>query len=451
MTLYISDLDGTLLSPQAALSAFATENLLRLMRNGLRFTIATARTWESSRVILRDILPLPVPVVLQNGALIYDTQTQRYVKKEIIPESRVLALLRVVKAHNQAGFLYSIKGDRISPFHEDLSGRPILREFRESRVRIYGKRFTQAPDLSAHAGEDIVYFTIQGTYDGLAPLRDAVEALPGIACVLYPDSYLAGYWFFECFSASATKYNAARFLREAYHFDKIIGFGDNLNDLPLFRACGESYAVSNAREELKAAATGVIGSNTEDGVVQFMLDQAAGAATCRPPHLNLTIRPATIADAPALAEIHSRGWETAYADIVPAQAIAERRPRRPAQWQAWLSRPHEISAAVLDGQVVGFLSLRRPEPNENLPDHYYEVGGIYLHPEVYRQGIGRKLMAFAEEQARAKGKSAMMLWVFEDNAPSRRFYEACGYRPDSATEEREYGRTLRSLRYVKEI
>jgi len=270
-TLYISDLDGTLLTPQAKLSGFAIEHLSRLMRGGLHFTAATARTWESSRMILRDILPLPVPIVLQNGALIYDTRTQSYVKKEIIPEERVLELLRMMKAHRQTGFLYSMKGDSIRPYHEDLSGRPVLQEFRAVRTRFYGKQFTQAPDLALHAGEDIVYLTMQDGYGALAPLHAAVQALPGLDCVLYEDSYLPGNWFLECFAQSATKYNAVRFLRERYGYDKIVGFGDNLNDIPLFRACDETWAVANAKEELKAMATGVIGPNAEDGVVQFLI------------------------------------------------------------------------------------------------------------------------------------------------------------------------------------
>jgi len=168
--------------------------------------------------------------------------------------------------------------------------------------------------------------------------------------------------------------------------------------------------------------------------------------------MELHIRPAVLDDAPACAEIHSRGWEAAYADFIPAEAIAERRARRPTQWPEWLaSGKSNHYVPVLDGQVVGFISLGQPNARENLPDCTCEVGGLYLHPSVYRQGIGRKLMAFAEERAREKGKTAMMLWVFEDNALSRRFYEACGYRPDSAMEEHEYGRMLRSLRYVKEI
>jgi hydroxymethylpyrimidine pyrophosphatase-like HAD family hydrolase len=59
-------------------------------------------------------------------------------------------------------------------------------------------------------------------------------------------------------------------LREYGRFDKVVGFGDNLNDIPLFRACEESYAMSNAVEELKEIATGIIASNNEDGVARFI-------------------------------------------------------------------------------------------------------------------------------------------------------------------------------------
>jgi len=168
----------------------------------------------------------------------------------------------------------------------------------------------------------------------------------------------------------------------------------------------------------------------------------------------ISIRKAALDDAPALAEIHSRGWESAYAGIIPAETIAFKRTQRPAQWQAWVVRgDHEIYAAVLDGRLVGFVTMKQPDDHENLPSYYHEVGAIYLDPPVYRRGIGRQLMAYAEARARELGKSALMLWVFEDNAPSRRFYEACGYARDVKGEmvENEYGHTLRSLRYVKEI
>ena len=63
-------------------------------------------------------------------------------------------------------------------------------------------------------------------------------------------------------------------LRRMTGKSRIVCFGDNLNDLPMFRAADECYAVANAREELKSTATGVIGSNGECGVPAFIRSRA---------------------------------------------------------------------------------------------------------------------------------------------------------------------------------
>jgi hypothetical protein len=49
-----------------------------------------------------------------------------------------------------------------------------------------------------------------------------------------------------------------------------VGFGDNLNDLPLFEACDIKVAVENAKPEVKAASDFICGSNEDDGVVKWM-------------------------------------------------------------------------------------------------------------------------------------------------------------------------------------
>ena len=50
--------------------------------------------------------------------------------------------------------------------------------------------------------------------------------------------------------------------------EEIVAFCDNHNDLEMIAAVGTSYAVANARKEVKAAATAVIESNNEDGVLK---------------------------------------------------------------------------------------------------------------------------------------------------------------------------------------
>lgn len=54
--------------------------------------------------------------------------------------------------------------------------------------------------------------------------------------------------------------------------EKLIVFGDGKNDIDMFQMADESYAVSNAHEDLKKYATEVILSNDEDGVAKWLED-----------------------------------------------------------------------------------------------------------------------------------------------------------------------------------
>ena len=59
-------------------------------------------------------------------------------------------------------------------------------------------------------------------------------------------------------------------LKELLGCDRVVCFGDALNDLPIFREADFCFAVENAAPELKAAADGIIGSSQEDGVARWL-------------------------------------------------------------------------------------------------------------------------------------------------------------------------------------
>ena len=61
--------------------------------------------------------------------------------------------------------------------------------------------------------------------------------------------------------------------------EECMAFGDYMNDLELLQAAGESYAMANGHEALKAAAKHICPSNDEDGVCRairavFGIDKA---------------------------------------------------------------------------------------------------------------------------------------------------------------------------------
>lgn len=72
-TLYISDLDGTLLTPECKVSDETASALNTMIANGLFFTVATARSASSAAPLLEK-LNLRLPVILMNGVVIYDME-----------------------------------------------------------------------------------------------------------------------------------------------------------------------------------------------------------------------------------------------------------------------------------------------------------------------------------------------------------------------------------------
>ena len=96
-------------------------------------------------------------------------------------------------------------------------------------------------------------------------------------CTLQQELYRPEH-FLEIMPKKASKAEAIKKLKEIWHCDRIVSFGDAVNDIPMFEVSDECYAVANAVPELKAIATDVIGSNDEDGVAKWLLQ--SGHISC---------------------------------------------------------------------------------------------------------------------------------------------------------------------------
>ena len=68
----------------------------------------------------------------------------------------------------------------------------------------------------------------------------------------------------------ASKAIAVKQLKEYLQAEKVIVFGDGKNDIDMFEAADEAYAVENAVDELKNIAAAVIDSNNRDGVAKWL-------------------------------------------------------------------------------------------------------------------------------------------------------------------------------------
>lgn len=269
MDLYVSDLDGTLLDKNAQVSEYTSATLNELISNGMDFTVATARTNATVSKILSG-LTLRLPVILMNGVLIYDNIKGRYIFRAVIPNDSIVKITDAMHRHGLYSFMYSVSDNDMTAYYEKIA-TAAMNDFYQERKYKYYKSFEQVNALT-DVTDDVVYFSLLNTEQTLRPLYDELSEMAEIKCVFYKDVYSEGLWYLEIFSASASKKNAVDFLREKYGYDKVICFGDNLNDIPLFEASDKRYAVENAHPDLKTLADKVIGSNNDNGVAKFLKD-----------------------------------------------------------------------------------------------------------------------------------------------------------------------------------
>ena len=267
-TLYISDLDGTLLNKKAELSEYTLNSLNEMIAGGLNFSVATARTFASAKTILTG-LNLTIPIVLMNGVLIYDCGKQHYLQVHTLLPETVAAIIQTMRAFEITGFMYEIKDGEQRTYHESLEQKP-LREFVEERIARYNKSFRHTAGFDRISPEHITYFTLLDKRERLSPVYDTLIKLPGLSTVFYKDNYSSDLWYLEMFSPKASKQHAVSYLRDELRYDRIVGFGDNLNDLPMFAACDVRVAVENAEQEVKSAADHICGTNESDGVVKWL-------------------------------------------------------------------------------------------------------------------------------------------------------------------------------------
>lgn len=172
----------------------------------------------------------------------------------------------------------------------------------------------------------------------------------------------------------------------------------------------------------------------------------------------IDIRPARIEDAEALATIHVRSWQAAYAGLIPQQYLDNLTvdARRVDRWRqslaatAWPSSGTIV--AELDGRVVAFVGISSSRDDDLDSATVGEVLLIYALPEAWGRGIGRALMNSAIAALIDAGFSSAVLWVLDTNQRARRFYEAGPWRSDGATKREDRGQfVLQEIRYRCEL
>ncbi|MEH1858673.1 MAG: HAD family hydrolase [Nostoc sp.] len=271
-TVYVSDLDGTLLGDNAILSSFSKKILCELLHHGLQFTVASARSVVSMQVMLKG-LNIRLPIIEFNGAFISDLDSGRHEIINSICPSVVESIYKLILEFGCVPFVSSFNGTEDCAYYKDIINDGMHWHLND-RLTSKDRRWRAIEDLTYSFREQVVCLTVIGHAHQLLELQGAIidRHETSVETHLMENQYSPGWYWLTIHDYKATKDQAIRTLIETYGLqeNEIVVFGDQINDIKMFKIANHAIAVANADAELKRYATLEIGSNIEDSVVKYI-------------------------------------------------------------------------------------------------------------------------------------------------------------------------------------
>lgn len=277
-TLFITDLDGTLLNSEARLSAGTVAMLNEAISHGAMVSVATARTPATVSLLLKDV-DFRIPLVVMTGVALWDKSTGLYSHVQKFSPEKVNEIVEAyLTPEGGGGFLYTLRkqpdGRDMMDIYHIGPMNAIEREFMEERLHSPYKRFivpeSGISTLPEKIEDGVLFFGMKP--DRIAEkIRERLLGIEDINPMFYHDWHGDEIAEVEAFPEGATKAKAIMRLKRLTGAERIVVFGDNFNDLSMMGIADHSVAVANALPEVKAAADEVIGTNDEDSVARYIL------------------------------------------------------------------------------------------------------------------------------------------------------------------------------------
>ncbi len=253
--LIVSDIDGTLLEDGGnQLNPEYFDVILKLREKGIQFAAASGRQWVS---IERTFEPIKKKIfyLSDNGA--YVGLCGRNLYLNTIDQETVREMIEDIRA---AGLTVMLSGPDVV-YMENQDDRFydwIVNGYRFRAERVADLLQVEAPyiKVSAYRKTDIEAATVQ--------IREKYRDRLKIT--------ISGDMWMDCMAKGINKGYAVRLLQESLNIapKETMVFGDQMNDIEMLNQAYYSFAVANARPEVKAAARFQADSNRNNGVLKIL-------------------------------------------------------------------------------------------------------------------------------------------------------------------------------------
>ena len=254
--LITSDIDGTLVEDGAHdINPELLEVILKLRDKGIQFAAASGRQWPSIEALFEPIKK-KIFYLSDNGAYVgchgrnlFLHPIDRALALEMIDEIRKTPELEVVLSGPDTVYLETKDEELVTWLVEGY-------KFAVKRVDDVTKVEDQFIKVSAFKKENV--------QEAVSHLQEAYKDRLKIA--------IAGDMWMDCMALGVNKGEAVKMLQDSLEItpEETMAYGDQLNDIEMLDQAYYSFAIGNAREEVKNAARFQADTNVNDGVLKIL-------------------------------------------------------------------------------------------------------------------------------------------------------------------------------------
>lgn len=276
-TLYVTDMDGTLLDADGRVSVRSAKLISELSSDGALITVATARTPATVQILLADTY-MCLPAIVITGAALWDREQLKYINPILTPPPTSAAIFNLCHKHGINPFRYTLNdnGEMLVYHNGEMSKHD--KAFVNDRLNLGLKNFMldSQQGLEGELQNTILHFAM-GDCEQVNALANELRSTVNCSVSSYTDVFEGEETgLIELFAPQVSKAAAVKRLAAEVGAERIVVFGDNLNDIPMMQIADVAVAVGNARPQVKEVAHHIIGDNTSDAVAHFIEQDYCG-------------------------------------------------------------------------------------------------------------------------------------------------------------------------------
>lgn len=217
-TLFTAELDDMLSPISEQLTPFSKVEINRMLSEGLNFTLVTMRTPASLMDIVSDV-ELKLPVVVMNGAALYDFRNNSYVKTYIISGDTCEKARNIINNAGMNVFTNALCDDSLVIYYDRLENeaeKAIFTSLKKSPYRNYINRKPQPEDR-------VIYLMMVDQSDRISALYDQLvhsEVGQLLKMITYPSQDYPGYSYIKIYNRNAGKQHMTEIMCREYGIEK---------------------------------------------------------------------------------------------------------------------------------------------------------------------------------------------------------------------------------------